>query len=222
VLVLGVDTSGREGSVALARGDESSFELLELVALAGGTYSGQLVPTIAVMLERQGLKKADIEGYAVASGPGSFTGLRVGLSTVKGLVEVLGGAVASISVLEAMAGMTHADGKTIVAMDAARKEVFVGEYDVTGGRATCVREILMTQLDVSQLLENNPDAQLITPDLDTAELARFHTRVMQVERPRADEYARVGLRKLLAGETAAAETLDANYIRRADAEILAK
>jgi tRNA threonylcarbamoyladenosine biosynthesis protein TsaB len=222
VLILGVDTSGRDGSVALARGDANGFKLLELVPLTGGSYSSELVPAVAAILQRRGLKKGALEAFAVASGPGSFTGLRVGLSAVKGLAEVLGGPIASVSVLEALADTTHDDGKTIVAMDAARKEVFAGEYTVTGGRAQCVRELLMTQLDFRQYLESNSEAQLITADADIADLARFHLKVIQSERPRADAYARLGLRKILAGETVTVEELDANYIRRSDAEIFSK
>ncbi len=223
MVILGVDTSGREGSVALAQGDGGSFEVLEVVALTGGSYSSQLVPAVAAMLEHHGLNKGSLQGFAVASGPGSFTGLRVGLSAVKGFAEVLGGRIASVSVLEALAAAaSHADGSVVSAVDAARKEVFVGEYKVVGGRAKCIREALMTQLDFAQYMENHPGAQLITPDEDIAELARFHLKVMQADRPRADEYARLGLLKILAGEVVSIEDLDANYIRRSDAEIFSK
>lgn len=222
MLILGVDTSGRDGSVALARGDSKSFEVLEVLPLLGGSYSSQLVPAVALMLERQRLTQSALEAFAVASGPGSFTGLRVGLSAVKGLAEVLGGCIASVGVLEALAEATQGEGKTIAAIDAARREVFAGEYEVIGGRAKFVREALMTQLDFTQYLESNADAQLVTPDADIAELARFHRKVMQAERPRADAYARIGLRKILTGETVAVAELDANYIRRSDAEIFSK
>lgn len=221
MLILGVDTSGRNGSVSLARGSEN-LEILELMPLAGGTYSAQLIPTVAAMLGRQGLTKNYLDGFAVASGPGSFTGLRVGLSAVKGLAEVLGRPIASVSVLEALAAASHEDGRVISALDAARKEIYVGEYDVIGGSAACIRESLTTQLDFQQLLEKNSSAQLITPDADIAELARFHIRVMQIDRPQADVYARLGWLKIQYGQTVASELLEANYIRRSDAEIFAK
>jgi tRNA threonylcarbamoyladenosine biosynthesis protein TsaB len=221
MLILGIDTSGRNGSVALARAGES-FDLLELAPLASGTYSAQLIPVLAAMLEKQGLKKTDLEAFAVASGPGSFTGLRVGLSSAKGLAEILGRPIASVSVLEALAAASHEDGLVITALDAARKEIYVGEYEVTGGTARCIRESLTTQLEFAQLLENNASAQIITPDADIAESARFHMRVMQVDRPQADEYARIGWLKIQSGQTVAPDVLEANYIRRSDAEIFAK
>jgi tRNA threonylcarbamoyladenosine biosynthesis protein TsaB len=174
------------------------------------------------MLAAHGLGLPQIEAFAVASGPGSFTGLRVGLAAVKAWAEVLVKPAVPVSVLEALASASHDDGRTIAALDAARKEVFVGEYDVVGGIANCVRESLMTQIEFSQLLENNASAQLITTDITIAELARYHTRVMQVDRPQADEYARLGWYRLRAGQAVAPEVLDANYIRRSDAEIFSK
>jgi tRNA threonylcarbamoyladenosine biosynthesis protein TsaB len=222
MLILGVDTSGREGSVALARGDVNSFEVLELVLIGGGTYSAQLIPSIDAALKRQGLEKSAIDGFAVASGPGSFTGLRVGIAGVKGLAEILPKPIASVSVLEAIALGTNTDGRVIAATDAARKEIFVGEYDVRGENAECVRESLMTERDFLHLLDANPAAQLITPDMDVADLARFHMHVVNTDRPKADDYARIGLRRILAGEIVAPEALEANYIRRSDAEIFSK
>ncbi|HYH01203.1 MAG TPA: tRNA (adenosine(37)-N6)-threonylcarbamoyltransferase complex dimerization subunit type 1 TsaB [Terriglobales bacterium] len=221
MLILGIDTSGRNGSVCLAQ-TGSSFEVLENVPLSGGTYSAQLIPALMSMLQKHGRKKSDLKAYAVASGPGSFTGLRVGLSAVKGLAEILPGPIASVSVLEALAAASHEDGRVITVLDAARKEVYVGEYDVTGGKAAMVRESLMTQTDFAHLLEHNSSAQLITPDADLAELARFHMRVMQVERPQAGEYACLGWLKIQEGQVVGPDLLEANYIRRSDAEIFAK
>jgi len=107
VLLLITDTSGRNGIVALARAPEAAkpdeVHILESVPLAGGTFSAQLVPQIAALLEKHGLRKSQIDAFIVVSGPGSFTGLRVGLSTVKALAEVLHVPVVAISVLEAIA-----------------------------------------------------------------------------------------------------------------------
>ncbi len=222
MLILGIDTSGREGSVALARGDANSFETLEIALILGGTYSAQLIPSVNAMLLKQGLDKTDIDGFAVASGPGSFTGLRVGLAGVKGLAEILKKPIASISVLEAIAVSTRQQGRVISASDAARREVFVGEYDVIGGRAECIRESLMPQEAFRQLVDDNSAAQLITPDADIAELAELHLHVTRIERPKADTYAKLGLHRILGGKTVLPELLEANYIRRSDAEIFSK
>jgi tRNA threonylcarbamoyladenosine biosynthesis protein TsaB len=103
MLIVAIDTSGRKGSVALCRGDAGSFEVVQLTLLEGGTYSARLMPTISSLLEQSGFDKKDVDGFVVVSGPGSFTGLRVGLATVKGLCEVLRKPLATVSMLEAVA-----------------------------------------------------------------------------------------------------------------------
>jgi tRNA threonylcarbamoyladenosine biosynthesis protein TsaB len=222
MLILAVDTSGREGSLALVRGDAGSSDVLELVPLTGRQFSAELIPQLAAVLERRSLSKRDMEGYAVVSGPGSFTGLRVGIATVKGLAEIFAKPIAAVSMLEAIALTTMQLGKVIAAQDAGRGEVYVGEYEVSDKGARCDSEMLLSLAEFDKLLDANASAQLITPDLAIAEAARFHTQVKQVERPQADEIARIGLRKISAGETVAPEVLEANYIRRSDAELFGK
>ena len=95
MLLLAIDTSGKYGSLALARAGEPTadggdFEVIEIAPLAGGTFSAQLIPQIAELLSRNGFDKSAIGAFVVASGPGSFTGLRIGLAAVKALAEVLG------------------------------------------------------------------------------------------------------------------------------------
>src|SRR5271166_4477248 len=106
MLIVAVDTSGRKGSIALCRGDRDSLEVLQLTSLEGGTYSAQLMPRIAEALQQNQLQKSQVDGFVVVSGPGSFTGLRVGLATVKGLCEVLQKPLAAVSMLEGVV-LTH-------------------------------------------------------------------------------------------------------------------
>ena len=89
MLILAADTSGKQGSIALAECGTGGCSVVEIVPLTGGTFSAQLVPQIAALLEKHGHSKSDLGGFAVASGPGSFTGLRVGLAAIKALAEVL-------------------------------------------------------------------------------------------------------------------------------------
>ena len=98
MLILAVDTSGKNGSLALVRFGAGASETLELVSLEGGNFSAQLVPQISDLLKKHGLTKSDIEGFAVAAGPGSFTGLRVGLAAIKALAEILRKPIAAVSV----------------------------------------------------------------------------------------------------------------------------
>jgi tRNA threonylcarbamoyladenosine biosynthesis protein TsaB len=227
MLICAIDTSGREGSVALAEGDAASFRVLQVAAIAGGTYSAQLIPQITSVLAACGREKADIGLLVAASGPGSFTGLRVGLSTVKALSEVLHTPITGVSVLEAIAFAAGKSGLVLAALDAQRNEIFVGEYDIqtatanSPARASAIEEALVSGSDFITWLSARKDAPVTyTPDLTVATLVRESgLAAEQVPRPNAEIYARAGLYKFLAGVTVATEELDANYIRRSDAEI---
>ncbi len=221
MLILAIDTSWKHGSIALGRGDKNSFDLLETAPLTGGAFSAELVPRIAALLGRRNLRKQEIEGFASISGPGSFTGLRVGLTAIKGLVEVLAKPIATISVLEAVAVASGVNGRVFAALDAQRREVFLGEYEVRSDtlQATALRqETLVTREEFVAGLPQG--ATVVTPDASIATLALpSGTTLRQIERPGADWAARIGVRKILAGQTVTAEALDANYVRRSDAEI---
>ncbi|MFB3812771.1 MAG: tRNA (adenosine(37)-N6)-threonylcarbamoyltransferase complex dimerization subunit type 1 TsaB [Terriglobales bacterium] len=222
MLLLGIDTSGRHGSIALARGNPDSFDVLEVVELAGGTYSARLIPGLIGLLQRQGVSRHDLEGFAIVSGPGSFTGLRVGLSAVKGLAEILRRPIAAVSMLEAIVAQSNHDGGTVAAIDAGRKEIFAGEYEVRGGEARPTRELLLTYPQFVALMDANATAQLITPESEVADLVPMHLRVKQIDWPNAGEIARLGYAKIQAGQTVTPAALEANYIRRSDAEIFSK
>lgn len=219
MLILGIDTSGRNGSMALARGDSSSVELLEVLPLGAGEYSAQLLPQLIRMLEGRGIGKSALDAFAVVTGPGSFTGLRVGLATVKGLAEILGKPIASVSMLEVIVSQSHQIGRVLAAMDAGRKEFYVGEYDMAADGPRLVRESLLSHEEFRALLETNASAELVTPDPVVVDLAAMHLHVTQINPPDGRDIVRLGLKKILAGETVLPEALEANYIRRSDAEI---
>jgi len=239
MLLLAIDTSGPSGGITLAEADAGSFCLIESAAIAGGTFSAQLIPTLAVLLEKHRCGVKDIGGFAAASGPGSFTGLRVGLSAIKGLAETLHKPLAAVSVLEALASLADRDGRIAAAMDAGRKEVFLGIYQKNSGGSAeksgpppgthsdhaliKQREELLTQQDFLATLGTERPAVIITSDPALAELAATsHSAVVVVTRPGTEVIARIGAEKLLAGETVSVEALDANYLRRSDAEIFFK
>ena len=215
MLILAIDTSGRHGSVALCRGDANSFELLQMTPLDGGTYSARLIPTIDELLKASRLNLADIDGFAVVSGPGSFTGLRVGLATVKGLCEILHKPLVTVSMLEALAIASSSAGNITAILDAGRSEVYVGDYERSADRATAAREYMVKLSEFAATT-----GQLVTPDETVAkQLSEKGITVRLVAPFQADGIARIGIRKLLAGEVADHATVDVNYIRRSDAEI---
>lgn len=247
MLLLVTDTSGKDGFVGLVRADERregpTIDVIAEVALAGGTFSAQLVPQISGLLEKQGLNKNSLDAFVVVSGPGSFTGLRVGLSAIKALAEILRKPVAAVSLLEVLARssvMLAADEDEsgprehhyAVALDAGRGEAYVGEYEVNRkamDKVESTRESLLTIEDLSNLLISGTARWISTPDQTIFDALsrkvpesqkRFIRRSLR--RPRSLEVSALGHRKLQAGQTVSPEQLDANYIRRSDAEIFSK
>ncbi len=218
MILLAVDSSGKDGSLALARGPDSNLQILELVALDGSNFSAQLVPHIAALLLQHGLTCQELDGFAVAVGPGSFTGLRVGLAAIKGLAEALQKPIAAVSRLEAVARASGRQGRVLAALDAGRRQAFVGEYDLSGESDTCVREHLLSWQELTAHADPRPIA---TPDQLLADALRLSGgEVVEIKNPRADAIADIGWRKLLARDIADVAALEANYIRRTDAEIL--
>lgn len=216
MLLLAVDTSGKNGSLALVQASGSEFRTLELVPLTGRMYSAQLIPSLQDALARRNLKKTDMDTFVVASGPGSFTGLRVGISTLKALSEVLRKPIVAVSVLEAVARVTAADGHVIVALDAGRKQVFVGDYNPETGE----RKETLASWDEFFNSQKVFPVQAFSPDASVREAAASHGVMLDaVSAPQADTFARIGYEKFCAGEIASAELLEANYIRASDAEL---
>ena len=130
--VLALDTTTREGSVALVEDDR-------LVEERGGdgsrTHAERLPSELVALVAAHGVAWTDIDLFAVASGPGSFTGLRVGIATIQGLAFVNRRRVVAVATLDALAQVGSADraAGTIVAawMDAHRRDVFTALYRVT-------------------------------------------------------------------------------------------
>jgi tRNA threonylcarbamoyladenosine biosynthesis protein TsaB len=220
MLVLAVDTSGKQGSIAIARcAPDVSCEVIEVSPLARGTFSAELVPQIATLLDKHGFSKADIGALAVVSGPGSFTGLRIGLAVVKALADVLGKPIAAVSLLEALASKGQR-GRVVSALDAGRSEVFLGEYEVGSTGTQLIRERLLTR---DEWLASAREQLIVTADHAIAEAAQVKgLHVVEVERPRSDVIVQLGWRKIVCGETVSPEALEANYIGRSEAELFVK
>jgi tRNA threonylcarbamoyladenosine biosynthesis protein TsaB len=220
MLLLAVDTSGRHGSIALAQCGPGACAVIEVAMLSGGTFSAELVPKIAALLGRHGFGKADIGAFAAVSGPGSFTGLRIGLAVIKGLAEALEKPIAAVSLLQVLARAAHLEGQIVAVLDAGRNEVFLGEYEVDAARTKLIRERLVTR---DEWLESASSGVIVTSDEALAESARGKgLRILEVERPHSDAIVQLGWRKIVNGETTSPEGLEANYIGRSEAELFVK
>jgi tRNA threonylcarbamoyladenosine biosynthesis protein TsaB len=238
MLILAADTSGKNGSLALVRFEAESAHTLEVVPLEGGTFSAQLIPQISASLLKHNLTKNDIDAFAVVSGPGSFTGLRVGLAAIKALAEILKKPIAAVSLLEAIASeiivaaravpnSLKVSARCLVVMDARRNEVFIGEYEIGGEVPILISETLRSLEELVHLAEEvGRSASIFTPDVHLIESVRggmrdpFLCNLVSVEPPDASAIARLGWKKIAAGKTVFPEALDATYIRRSDAEIM--
>jgi tRNA threonylcarbamoyladenosine biosynthesis protein TsaB len=218
MLILAADTSGKNGSLALVRFEAGASQTLELISLEGGNFSAQLVPQISDLLKKHGLSKSDIDGFAVVAGPGSFTGLRVGLAAIKALAEILRKPIAAVSLLEAVARAAGRDGKVLAALDAGRGEIYCGEYEVSASRATLIAQQLWTE---AEFVAGAGGRVVATPDAKIADLAREKKlEVILIAPLSADSIARLGFENIQRGEVVTTEALDATYIRRSDAEVM--
>ena len=225
MLLLAIDTSGKHGSIALARAGEpvaegGDFEVIEIAPLAEGTFSAQLIPQFAVLLSSNGYTKDAVGAFAVVTGPGSFTGLRIGLAAVKALAEALAKPIAPVSLLEVCVFASGAQGKVLAALDAGRGDVYVGEYEIPAKAGRVPREHLVTR---SEFLFQAKGWLVVTPDAVLAEAAAgAGISVSALPSISAAEVARLGWRKIRSCQTVTPEQLEANYIRRTDAEMLEK
>src|SRR5579859_6495321 len=148
MLLLVTDTSGKQGRVALARAAETGrVEVIEESPLAGGAFSAQLVPQIAALLSKHALSKADVDAFVVVSGPGSFTGLRVGLAAIKALAEILRKPIVPVSLLEVLALASGRQGKVSAVLDAGRGDVYFGLYEIMGKSVRVLGEQLLSKAE---------------------------------------------------------------------------
>jgi tRNA threonylcarbamoyladenosine biosynthesis protein TsaB len=133
VTILGIDTSTAASAVCVLRGDGEAFELApEPAALrAPPAHARELMPAVAAAMERAGLAYGDLEAIAVGVGPGTFTGLRIGIATARALAGANGLALKPVSSLAALAEGIDAELR-LPLIDAKRGEVFAALYGPAG------------------------------------------------------------------------------------------
>lgn len=224
MLTLAVDTTAEFGSIALA---EESGVIEEVLLHETQGFSGSLFGQIEALLARRGIALGDIGLFAGASGPGSFTGVRVGLAAIKGLAEVLGKPAAAVSNLEALASSGSGDARATV-IDARRGEIYGALYDAFG-HALIDETVIRFPAFLSLLgsILGARDFEWISADFDPfiASLAGTeYERMPVVTAPRAlaAAIASIAMRRFVAGERCDAAAIEANYVRRSDAELLWK
>jgi tRNA threonylcarbamoyladenosine biosynthesis protein TsaB len=231
VITLAIDTCDPRGSVAVRRGGTTAALSLH----KGNTdYSAWLLLAVEKALFKAGTKWEQIDLLAIATGPGSFTGLRVGLTTVKAWAEVYGKPIVGVSRLEVMARSQRIATNFVAACyNAHRGQLFAGLYCTSSaGLSRVGDERVVSPEESVELIESEAgkervtwislDPELIT-NLDTWKQRIARGDSMQVCAP--DLATSIGIlaeERALRGEFSDPLALDANYVRRSDAEIFWK
>ncbi|MCL2660881.1 MAG: tRNA (adenosine(37)-N6)-threonylcarbamoyltransferase complex dimerization subunit type 1 TsaB [Acidobacteriaceae bacterium] len=209
-----IDTCGKEGSVALAD-TERQTPILASEDLPGRSSSERLVPAVRQVMEACGWLLRDLTAIVVVSGPGSFTGVRVGLSATKGLSEAAATPVIAVSRLTLLAGLSGQNADRVCAvLDAGRGEFYFGEV----AEHRSLREVLMEKAEVEATAAG---CVLVTCEANVAE-ALQELRPELVREPVAADALPMAVERALAAEFDDVAALDANYLRRTDAQIFAR
>ena len=209
--VLALDTTGDFGSIALME----DAALVEEVAIhSSDGFAHILFQEIEALLARHHLRITDVDAFASASGPGSFTGVRIGLTAVKGLSEATGKKVVAVSNLEALAWFGTRPLRAPV-MDARRGEVYGAVYSST---LQIVCGEVVTKLPL--WLESLPagDLEIVTRGLELAN----SRPVVIAPRELARAIGSIAAERISQGLASTPSEIDANYVRRSDAELFWK
>ncbi len=225
-MLLALNTCGSVATIALgaADPDAQAIRVLATAKLPVRTYAARLIPEIAAILTPRQLTLRDVKAIVVVNGPGSFTGVRVGLSTAKGLAE--GGAIPLIAIsrlalLAGASGLPH----VLAAVDAGRGEYYVGEYR-NGDK---VSELLLSGEETVRVARAPGAGVLVCDESRDADVSAHNVSgcaalsicgPVYVQPPDAAEALRFALPRWRAQSFDDAETLQANYIRRSEAEVV--
>lgn len=226
--LLALETSGRSGSAALlVAGAGSTIELVEELAIGEGQRTAQaLVPCVDSLLKRHGWKPRELDAIAVAAGPGSFTGLRVGVVTAKTLAYATGARLVGVNTLAAMADQIPPGrrGRRLwTILDAQREELFAACFGANGpedpsDESATLAEVLPIETWLARLM---PGDAVSGPPLVKL-LGRLPAGVASISEgdwaPTAAGVGRLGARLLVSGAATDPMTLVPAYFRQSAAE----
>jgi len=220
-LLLALESATAAVSVALLRG----HDLLDEISADEGPAAATLLPAIDALLERAGVAVADLEAFAISIGPGSFTSLRVGIATLKGLAFASDAPVLAVSTLAALACAAGPTDRLVgPLLDARRGELYAAGYSARAGWETVVPEGVYTPEALA--------ARLTTPCVLVGEgvalcgdaiAARLGGDVERLPPPEGNARARyvgaLGVEQLERGAWVSAAQVAPHYLRRAEAEV---
>ncbi len=189
-------------------------EVLGKAMMPGRSASERLVSEVRGCCEGAGWGVGEVEAVVVVHGPGSFTGVRVGVSAAKGLVEATGAGLVAVSRLEVLAGLAEAAGRVWAVLDAGRGEIFCGVY-VDGAR---VEEELRSAEEVRAGVGMSDT--VVACEAGVLERLAGVAGLREVARPGAVEALRMAAGRVLRGELMDAAVVDGYYLRRTEAEMM--
>ena len=221
--ILGIETATRTGGVAIV---SEGGVLAEYTLNIEVTHSERLMSTVDRVLKDTGLSISNIDGFGVSIGPGSFTGLRIGLSTVKGLAFTTGKPVAAVPTLKALAWNTpHSRYPVCPLLDAKKKEVYAALYRYDGREL--VQDLPEMVLPLAELADrvagevlfSGEGARLFAGDIERLFAGRAHLAPLSATVPSAASVAEIALDMIRAGRHTGPDDLSPMYIRRPEAEL---
>jgi tRNA threonylcarbamoyladenosine biosynthesis protein TsaB len=217
MIVLGIETSGRAGSVALAIDGQIRAE--RELAATGRRHARTLVPEVGKLLNSQNVSVSELDVVAVSIGPGSFTGLRVGVVCAKTLAYALSCRIVGVDTFLAVAAAQANVDHCWVIDDALRGDVFAGEYRRENGNWRCLREPALLPLSEWRALMSQ-GVRITGPGVEKLHLELLELQCSEVKSgtPSARQISLLGTAAALAGRFDDAWTLEPCYIRRSAAE----
>jgi tRNA threonylcarbamoyladenosine biosynthesis protein TsaB len=219
--LLGIDTCGGVGSVALSQVHESHVHgpqvlLLQEAELAGGEFAAAIVPKIAELLKAADVTVRELAGIVAVYGPGSFTGIRVGLAAAKAMAEAAALPVITVSRL---AVLSRLSGAPCAVLDAYRGQVFLGVFTANEPP----RELLVTAGEFSNLGKlPGPVAFCEEGVAHLLETVATDVELVRSRAPRASDAISAALDRWQAREFADVAALDGHYLRGAEIKMRAR
>ncbi len=221
--ILAVDTATKSCSVAIV---DKEFLLAEVTAVSQQTHSKHLLEMISLVIKLSGLNASDLKGFAVTQGPGSFTGLRIGISSVKGFAAAFGKPVVGVSSLDALARQVSFSSYLICCfIDARKGEVYSARYRYTGAilkkeskdQAVEIGDVLNIINEPCIFIGNGAVLYHKTIKEKLGELANFAAAEQNIIR--ASTVACLSMNRFENNDTDDLEAFVPRYLRKPDAEL---
>ncbi len=213
--ILGLETSSEVCSVGLIDDEGAEYEASRVEARI---HSEKLLTMVRDVLEREATVMQDISAVSVSIGPGSFTGLRIGLSTAKGLCYALEKPLLVVSTFDGFAATvfeTKSASEIIVAVDAKQGQFYTQRYGRNGESSSPLDGVRVAELsEIAELISENPGAHVVTDSHRIAEHVKGRDRIVNVQSLCSGVMvARLGLIKFLAKEFADLASVEPMYLK---------